>query len=191
MDAPSKYFFSLEKKNGQRRLIQALRTEDGGLLIDPVDIRRRAAGFYQNLYRNELDLESREENVFFDALPQMSEEGNVALSSPLSLGELHKALQGMESGRAPGVDGLPVDFLKSFWAEWGVDLLQVLNGSCHRAVITLIPIKGDLIDIKCWRPVSLLCSDYKLFSKTLANRLAGVRTRPTVFRVDLSLITSL
>ncbi len=62
-------------------------------------------------------------------------------------------------------------------------MLQVLNGSlsegrlplsCRRAIITLIPKKGDLTDIKCWRPVSLLCSDYKLFSKTLANRLAGV-----------------
>ncbi len=183
MDAPSKYFFSLEKKNGQRRLIQALRSEDGGLLLNPADIRRRAACFYQNLYRSELNLESKEENVFFDALPQMSEEGNAALSSPLSLGELHKALQCMESGRAPGVDGLPVDFFKTFWADLGVDLLQVLNGSlsegrlplsCRRAIITLIPKKGDLTDIKCWRPVSLLCSDYKLFSKTLANRLAGV-----------------
>lgn len=96
---------------------------------------------------------------------------------------LHKTLKGMESGRAPGVDGLPVDFLKSFWAELGVDLLQVLNSSlsegrlllsCRRVIITLIPKKGDLTDIKCWRPVSLLCSDYKLFFKTLANRLAGV-----------------
>ncbi len=89
----------------------------------------------------------------------------------------------MESGRAPRVDGLPVDFLKSFWAELGVDLLQVLNCSlsegrlplsCRRVIITLIPKKEDLTDIKCWCPVSLLCSDYKLFSKTLANRLAGV-----------------
>ncbi len=116
MDAPSKYFFSLEKKNGQRRLIQALRSEDGGLLIDPTDI-RRAACFYQNLYRSELNLESREENILFDTLLQMSEEGNAALSSPLSLGELHKALQCMESGRAPGIDGLPDDVF--FFIFWG------------------------------------------------------------------------
>ncbi len=66
------------------------------MLLNPADIRRRAACFYQNLYRSELNLESKEENVFFDALPQMSEEDNAALSSPLSLGELHKALQCME-----------------------------------------------------------------------------------------------
>ncbi|XP_053083736.1 uncharacterized protein LOC128317158 [Pangasianodon hypophthalmus] len=99
------------------------------------------------------------------------------------MGELWKALQGMELGKAPGMDGLPVDVYKSFWSELGEDLLEVLNDSlaggllplsCRRAVLTLLPKKGDLTDIKCWRPVSLLCSDYKLLSKVLANRLAEV-----------------
>ncbi|KAJ4942903.1 hypothetical protein JOQ06_005415 [Pogonophryne albipinna] len=40
-----------------------------------------------------------------------------------------------------------------------------------RAVITLLPKKGNLQDIKNWRPVSLLCVDYKLLSKALATRL--------------------
>ncbi|KAL0148240.1 hypothetical protein M9458_056472, partial [Cirrhinus mrigala] len=30
----------------------------------------------------------------------------------------------MESGRAPGVDGLPFDFYKAFWLELGEDLLE-------------------------------------------------------------------
>ncbi len=107
------------------------------------------------------------ESTFLSSLPKMSKEGNAALSGALSLGELYKALQGMESGKAPGIDGLPVDFYKSFWAELGVDLLQVLSDSlskgmlplsCRRAVITLIPKKGDLTDIKNWRPVGCALS---------------------------------
>lgn len=43
-----------------------------------------------------------------------------------------------------------------------------------RAVITLLPKKGDLLEIKNWCPVSLLCSDHKLLSKVLANRLRKV-----------------
>ncbi|KAI2646015.1 putative 149 kDa protein [Labeo rohita] len=121
---------------------------------------------------------------------EMSEEGNAVLSGVLSSGELYKALQGMECGRAPGIDGLPVDFYKSFWAELGLDLLQVLSDSlfkgtmplsCRRAIITLIPKKGDLTDIKSWRPVSLLCTDYKLLSKVLANRLSGVLDQEKAF----------
>ncbi len=183
MDVPSKYFFSMEKKNGQKRFIYALHSEDGTLLSDATDIRRRAVIFYQNLYRSELDSGRCVESVFFDNLPKVSEEASVDLSGVLTLGELFKALQSMESGRAPGVDGLPVDFYKAFWLELEEDLLEVLRASltegrlplsCRRAVITLLPKKGDLTDIKNWRPVSLLCSDYKLLSKVLATRLAGV-----------------
>ncbi len=47
----------------------------------------------------------------------------------------------------------------------------LLPMSCRRAVITLLPKKGDLGNIKNWRPVSLLCSDFKILSKALAIRL--------------------
>lgn len=104
-------------------------------------------------------MEYRSDSEFFKDLPQMSEEANAEISGALSMGELYKALQGMESGKAPGVDGLPVDFYKSFWSEMRDDLLEVLNKSldkgqlplsCHRAVLTLLPKKGDLTEIKCW-----------------------------------------
>ncbi|KAF7647898.1 hypothetical protein LDENG_00165020 [Lucifuga dentata] len=89
----------------------------------------------------------------------------------------------MEGGKAPRIDGLPVEFYKTFWTELGEDLLAVLKESltegslplsCRRAVITLLPKKGDLQEIKNWRPVSLLCTNYKIFSKALANRLRDV-----------------
>lgn len=108
---------------------------------------------------------------------------NGDLSGELRLEELEKALQSMALGKAPGIDGLPVEFFKDFWSVVGEDLLEVLNDSftnghlplsCRRAVLTLLPKKGDLTEIKCWRPVSVLCSDYKILSKALANRLAGV-----------------
>ncbi len=150
MDVPSKYFFSMEKKNGQKRFIYALRSEDGTLLSDSTNIHRRAVLFYQNLYRSELDSGRCVESVFFDNLPKVSEEASIDLSGVLTLGELFKALQSMESGRAPGVDGHPVDFYKAFWLELEEDLLEVLSVSltegrlplsCRRAVITLIPKK--------------------------------------------------
>lgn len=76
-----------------------------------------------------------------------------------------------------------MEFYREFWAVLGNDLLAVLNEnlaegllplSCRRAVITLIPKKDNLQDIKNWRPVGLLCSDLNIFSKTLANRLKKV-----------------
>jgi len=57
-------------------------------------------------------------NVFIEDLPQVTEEANSGLCREITLEELRKALQGMEGGRAPGIDGLSVDFYKSFWPDW-------------------------------------------------------------------------
>lgn len=183
MDAPTKLFFNLEQKNGQKRIIHALRSEAGFLLTDPTDIRKRAVCFYEKLYKGECDSEPAVGSGFLENLSGVSEEDNQKLSKALCLEELYEALMGMESGKAPGIDGLPVDFYKSFWTVLGEDLLAVLNESltegrlplsCRRAVLTLLPKKGDLIEIKNWRPVSLLCTDYKLLSKLLTKRLSVV-----------------
>lgn len=185
----------------KNRVIHALHTESRALLTDPKDICKRAVTFYESLYKNEPGPDYRDDSDFFDDLPQASEEVNAKISGALTMGELHKALQGMELGKAPVIDGLPVNFYKSFWSELGEDLLMVLNDSlagglmplsCRRAVLTLLPKKGDLMDIKYWGLVSLLCSDYKLLSEVLATRLAEVMdqvlTIHTVSLVGQSLI---
>ncbi len=57
--------------------------------------------------------------VFFEDLGSISEDSKAELERPLSERELYAALQKMESGRAPGIDGLPVEFYKAFWAVVG------------------------------------------------------------------------
>lgn len=183
MDAPSKFFFNLEKKNGQRRLIHGLLSKNGNLLTSHGDVRKRAVEFYEELYRSEISYGEAPDSPFFTSLPKVSRQANQDLGRVITLDELDKALQSMECGKAPGIDGLPVAFYKSFWPEMGADLLAVLQDSlaegrlpltCRRAVLTLLPKKGDLKDMASWRPVSILCVDYRLLSKVLANRLCEV-----------------
>lgn len=144
---------------------------------------KRAVSFYEKLYKNESKEDQCIEQCFFRDLPQISEESNEDLNRPITLEELYKNLQSMECGRVPGMDGLPIEFYKSYWNIIGEDLLEVLNNSltegclplsCRRAVLTLLPKKGDLTHITSWRPVSLLCCDYKILSKVLATRLGKV-----------------
>ena len=108
---------------------------------------------------------------------------NAELDAQISADELAAALQSLDSGKAPGIHGLPADFYKAFWAVIGQDLLLVLGDSfnkgrlslsCRRAVLTLLPKKGNLQQIKNWRSVALLCTDYKILSKVLATRLEKV-----------------
>ncbi|KAI4874455.1 hypothetical protein NFI96_004290 [Prochilodus magdalenae] len=50
MDAPSKFFFGLEQKNGQRRFVHAVRTESGDFLSEPAEIRKWTVTFFSKLY---------------------------------------------------------------------------------------------------------------------------------------------
>ncbi|KAK3510558.1 hypothetical protein QTP70_010090 [Hemibagrus guttatus] len=77
----------------------------------------------------------------------------------------------------------PVFIVPNKRKKQGQDVLDVLRGSirrgelplsCRRAVLTLLPKRGDLTHLKNWCPVSLLCTDYKLLSKALASRLTKI-----------------
>ncbi|KAJ3584784.1 hypothetical protein NHX12_015279, partial [Muraenolepis orangiensis] len=180
MDAPTSFFFGLEKNNGQRRVIHSLLSGTGQEITEPSQIRRRAVSFYSTLYTSEYEEGETLSEGFWNGLPQVSEEANSQLEGPLTIQELQTALQGMQGRRAPGIDGLSVEFYRAYWEILSNYLLDVFNESlasgsmpvsCRRAVITLLPKKGNLQDIKNWRPVSLLCVDYKLLSKALATRL--------------------
>uniref|UniRef100_A0A671TWB6 Reverse transcriptase domain-containing protein n=1 Tax=Sparus aurata TaxID=8175 RepID=A0A671TWB6_SPAAU len=165
---------------GQRKVIHCLRSDNGSSLTEAAEIRRHATHFYKELFKTELVEDLELESAFLADLPQVRESSDSLLSADLTLDELRVALMSLDNGKAPGIDGIPVDFYKTFWPVVGEDMLEVfqesfrsglLPQSCRRAVITLLPKKGDLQDLKNWRPVSLLCRDYKVLSKALALRL--------------------
>ena len=90
----------------------------------------------------------------------------------------------MENDKSPGIDGIPIEFYKTFYHTIENDLLQIYNNilfyeqnttkTMHQAIITLIPKKGDLNQLKYWRPIFLLCVDYKILTKILSNRLKTI-----------------
>ncbi|KAJ4944752.1 hypothetical protein JOQ06_013292, partial [Pogonophryne albipinna] len=152
MDAPTSFFFGLEKKNGQRRVIHLLLSDTGQEITEPSQIRRGAVSFYSTLYTSEYEEGETLSEGFCNELPQVSEETNSQLEGPLTIQELQTALQGMQGRRAPGIDGLSVEFYKAYWDVLSHDLLDVFNESlasgsmpmsCRRAVITLLPKKGN------------------------------------------------
>lgn len=53
-------------------------------------------------------------------------------------------------------------------ADWGEPL------SWQRAVMVLLPKRGDLCLVQNWLLVSLLCTDYKLFAMVMANHLGSM-----------------
>lgn len=115
-----------------------------------------------------------------EGFPQLSEGEKAAFDSELTLKELTAAVEQVAPGRAPGIHGLSIDFLKKFWNFLGPDLHAVLLEcfesvslpvSCHQAVLSLLLKKGELALLKNWKPVAILCADYKVLSRSLSSRL--------------------
>ncbi|KAM0875832.1 hypothetical protein ACQ4PT_036554 [Festuca glaucescens] len=89
----------------------------------------------------------------------------------------------MPDDRAPGLDGFGGAFYKRAWPVIKRDILAGLLklgvgdgrgfARLNRAMITLIPKRPDASEIKDYRPISLVHSFSKLFSKLIANRLCG------------------
>ena len=121
------------------------------MTTDPREIRDEVVCFYSNLFKAE-DVDMQKAEMLQRSLPKISEEEKVELDSVISMQELTEAVGQMSSGRAPGINGLNADFYKKLWGCIGPDFYEVVmeslkNGvlqqSCRRAVLTLLPKKGD------------------------------------------------
>lgn len=90
------------------------------------------------------------------------------------------ALNSMEDDKAPRPDGFPTKFLKICWDVMGKEVMVAFEAfhSCDQwcrslsaTFISFIPKKKALVEIKDYRPISLVGCLYKGLAKTLAIRL--------------------
>ena len=101
------------------------------------------------------------------------------------------ALKGLQTGKSPDFDGIPVEFYSRFWDLLCDPLLAVLNdcfqvgllcASQRKALLRLIYKKDDKHLAKNWRPISVLNCDYKLVSKIITDHLKQVM--PSIVHSD-------
>ena len=98
--------------------------------------------------------------------------------------ECKEILQTFKDGTSPSEDGFTAEFYRNFFDIIGRDLVDCLNAahdkgqlsiSQHRGVITLIPKEEEsLLNLKNWRPITLLNVDYKIALKAIAKRMEPV-----------------
>ncbi len=89
----------------------------------------------------------------------------------------------MEEEKTPGIDGFPKEFWETFWTHMAPDLIDFYNQVWEtgqrdelvgQEVLTLLFKKGNNMDIRNYRPITLLKVVYKILAKALANRLIPV-----------------
>ena len=120
-DANTAYFHAIA--NGRRRkcAIVSLKSDEG-IITDKLAIQSHIYDFYRDLYCSELCRDS------WALSGRTSAEENHELALSFLPEELDKVLQETKTDTAPGPDGLPVLFFKSFWPLVRHLVLHILNG---------------------------------------------------------------
>ena len=182
-EASTAFFFRRERKQSADRWIPALRGADNVVCTDVDGIGAVLTDFYSSLFAAEPCDPVARESLLSSLSSSLPPDQAASCEGPLSVAECFVALKGMARGKAPGLDGLPVEFYLHFWEVLGEDLVEVFNycfdrgfltKSQRRGVISLSFKRGDRLDPKNWRPITLLNVDYKIMSRTIAGRLLNV-----------------
>ena len=117
-------------------------------------------------------------------IPGLTEQQRLSCKGKISSNECAKALETFQLNKAPGNDGIPIEFYKTFWSLISEPFIRCANecfekgemsSSQKQAIITLIEKKGkDRSFLENWRPISLVNVDAKIISKVLATRIKNV-----------------
>ena len=142
--------------------------------------------YYRSLYKEtkEIDEITKATQGYARNLT-FSEQDKAKTEEELTETELSAALQTMKNGSAPGPDGIPVEFYKTFWPDVKFLFMNslhyshtvgILSPTQRHGTISLIHKGKDLVKDKLtnWRPISLTNAGYKIISKALALRLKNV-----------------
>ena len=142
------------------------------------EINKYAACFYRELYSNEENDEHEQSNFINSLERKVNLNENEMIIKDIERSEVKTVLDSVETGKSPGIDGIPYEFYQTFWNLIKRDILRViqvmkttltLSDTQNLAVIALHPKEGDIEKLSNWRPISLMCCDYKILSKIIAN----------------------
>jgi len=182
-EKPTKYFFSLNHANVKRNTIDCLVDENDNRCSEQKDKLRIITSFYTNLYCLEDTDVVAQNSLLLNMSACLSDENSLNCEGLLPDNELVTAMGSMNSGKSPGEDGLTLEFFKQF-SDLLVPILKVVANESFlrgtfpsdmvRSIIRLAFKKGDKADLRNWRPISLLNTDYKIISRALGGRLKSV-----------------
>ncbi|CAH1277284.1 CYP3A43, partial [Branchiostoma lanceolatum] len=158
-----------------------LKASNGEILTDKDEQMARWVEHYLELY-------STENSVSQDVLDNIEDLPVIAeLDAEPTLEELSKAIDSMQSGKAPGEDNIPAEVIKCgkpvllkplhellclCWKEG-----QVPRSMRNSKIITLYKNKGDRTDCNSYRGISLLSIVGKVFAKVALRRLQVLADR--------------
>ncbi len=170
----------------EKALIPSITNAAGTITHNPQEINNVFHQFYSNLYASNNEPDQSEIDTFLNKLdlPTLPTELINSLDAPITSEELYKALNKMPNNKSPGPDGLPAEFYKHFWnilspifhrVTIEIKTTSTIPTHMNTAAMTLLlkPNK-DPSHPASYRPLSLINTDLKIITKTLATRIEAV-----------------
>jgi hypothetical protein len=152
---------------------------NGSLTYNPEEIKEHIVQFYSRLFTD---------SCRWRPIPEILPLQSIDMEESRWLErefeeEVLKVVKNMKGYKAPGPDGFSMDFIKACWGVIKEDFMAVfrefhskarLQDSLNASFIALIPKKMGAVDLKDFRPISLVGVVYKIIAKVLAERLKTV-----------------
>lgn len=178
----SKYFHRIANGRKRKNTIFSLEAESGNI-SDPKMLLQHATDYYRALFVPATSYPIQVDQTLWSEADNVNPVDNDFLIRPFSEDEVSFALFAMETNKALGPDGLPIEFFQARWEFMKLDIMYLFHefhkGSLdihglNYGVITLLPKISDACKIQQFRPICLLNCLYKLVTKVLSIRLDSV-----------------
>src|SRR5882672_8948777 len=196
----SKYWFALNKPKEPANIILGLQDEEGVVQTETRKMVGIASKYHESLQgRPPMDLTRTRaiKRIKKHIKERLNGEESKELDAETSLEEIKEGLKQSQAGKCPGHSGITYEFWKS-WREpkpskdgdeekKPISISSILqtvfndierhgveNEAYTKGVMCLIYKKKNKTKIENYRPITLLETDYKIHTKTIANKLGKV-----------------
>ena len=136
-ESSSSYFFRLEQKRVSDRWISALRDEDDSFVPSPHDLCTSLSSFFSGIFSASPVDPRIQTDLLGNLSSSLPDDQSSLCEGHLSVEEVLVALRGMAKRKAPGLDGLPMEFYLKFCSILSSDLVSVLNSSFDSGCLSL------------------------------------------------------
>uniref|UniRef100_A0A803SYC3 Reverse transcriptase domain-containing protein n=1 Tax=Anolis carolinensis TaxID=28377 RepID=A0A803SYC3_ANOCA len=178
---PGKWLSKQVRKKKQSQKIVRLMKGDRVINTDK-EILDEFKSYFEKLYTK--DPISKEEIANYIGkfkLPKISELQRENLNKEITEEEIIAAINNMDPNKAPGPDGYTAGYYKVLKQEFIPLLKNIMNGILRNQgvpdswktgeIIVIHKDQTEKTDIRNYRPITLLNTDYKIFTNILATRL--------------------